>query len=154
MKVKSQRDFWSGVLFVAVGIAFAWGSTEYNFGSSARPGPAYFPFGLGLLLAVLGGVVLFKALTIESADGEPLGSVAWRPLIFIIAAICLFGVMLPRLGLVLTLPAVILLASMAGGEFKLKEALLNGVILTLMSWLIFIWGLRLVIPVWPALAGG
>ncbi len=154
MKIKSQRDFWSGFLFVAVGIAFAWGSTEYSFGSSARPGPAYFPFGLGVLLALLGGVVLFKALTIESADGDPIGAIAWRPLIVITAAICLFGLMLPKLGLVLTLPSVIVLAAFAGDEFKLKEALLNSAILTLMSWAIFVWGLRLVIPVWPEFLGG
>ena len=154
MKIKSQRDFWSGLLFVATGLAFAWGSTEYSFGSSARPGPAYFPFGLGVLLALLGGLVLFKALTIESADGDPVGAIAWRPLIVITAAICLFGLLLPRLGLVLTLPAVIVLSTLAGDEFKLKEALLNSAILTLMSWLIFIWGLRLVIPVWPEIFGG
>lgn len=153
MKIKSQRDFWSGFLFVATGLAFAWGSTEYSFGSSARPGPAYFPFGLGLLLAVLGGMVLFKALTIETEDGEPIGAVAWRPLIVIIAAICLFGLLLPRLGLVLTLPAVILLASLAGDEFKLKEVLLNCALLTFGSWLIFVWGLQLPMPVWPTVFG-
>ncbi|MCV2367121.1 tripartite tricarboxylate transporter TctB family protein [Roseateles oligotrophus] len=153
MKIKSQRDFWSGFLFVAVGLAFAWGSTEYSFGSSARPGPAYFPFGLGVLLALLGGMVLFKALTIETEDGEPIGSIAWRPLIIIVAAICLFGLMLPRLGLALTLPAVILLSSLAGDEFKLKDALLNSALLTFGSWLIFVWGLRLVIPVWPTVFG-
>ena len=54
MKIKSERDFWSGLMFLAIGIAFAWGATTYSFGSSARPGPGYFPFGLGILLAVLG----------------------------------------------------------------------------------------------------
>jgi hypothetical protein len=43
-----------------VGVGFAWGATAYNFGSSARPGPAYFPFGLGVLTACLGGLILFK----------------------------------------------------------------------------------------------
>ncbi len=154
MKINSQRDFLAGLLFVGVGLAFAWASKEYSFGSSARPGPAYFPFGLGVLLASLGGMVLFKALTIETEDGDPIGAVAWRPLIFIVAAILLFGLMLPRLGLLLTLPAVIVLSSLAGDEFKLKEALLNSAILTLLSWLIFVWGLRLAIPVWPAGFGG
>ncbi|MDC8773934.1 tripartite tricarboxylate transporter TctB family protein [Roseateles albus] len=151
MKIKSQRDFFSGLLFVAVGLAFAWASKEYSFGSSAQPGPAYFPFGLGVLLALLGGMVLFKALTIETEDGEPIGRVAWRPLLIIIAAICLFGWMLPRLGLVLTLPAVVLLSSLAGDEFKVKDALLNCALLTFGSWLIFVWGLRLIIPVWPTI---
>mgnify|MGYP000299459548 CR=1 FL=1 len=53
MKIKSQKDFWSGLMFVVVGIAFSWGATSYSFGSSARPGPGYFPFGLGILLAAL-----------------------------------------------------------------------------------------------------
>ena len=68
MKIKSQKDFWSGLLFVAIGIGFAWGATNYNFGSSARPGPGFFPFGLGLLMAILGSVVLFKALVVETED--------------------------------------------------------------------------------------
>ena len=60
MKIKSEKDFWSGLMFIAVGVAFAWGATNYSFGSSARPGPAYFPFGLGVLMAILGGMILFK----------------------------------------------------------------------------------------------
>jgi hypothetical protein len=61
MKIKSQKDFWSGLMFVVVGLGFAAGATNYNFGSSARPGPGFFPFGLGILLAVLGAMILFKA---------------------------------------------------------------------------------------------
>ena len=49
MKIKSQKDFWSGLMFLVVGIGFAWGALNYSFGSSARPGPGYFPFGLGIL---------------------------------------------------------------------------------------------------------
>jgi len=53
----AQKDFWAGLMFIVAGIAFAWGATNYSFGQSARPGPGYFPFGLGLLLAVLGGAL-------------------------------------------------------------------------------------------------
>ena len=63
MKIKSQKDFWSGLMFMAAGLGFAVGATNYSFGTSARPGPGYFPFGLGVLLALLGAVVLFKSLT-------------------------------------------------------------------------------------------
>jgi len=153
MKIKSQRDFWSGLMFVVVGIGFAWASTEYSFGSSARPGPGYFPFGLGVLLAILGGAVLFKALTIESEGGDPIGSVAWRPLLIMVAAIVLFGVALPRLGMAITLPLLITLSALAGDEFRWKDAILNSIILTVGSWVIFVWGLNLVIPVWPTIFG-
>jgi hypothetical protein len=79
LKIKSERDFWSGVMFIVVGVAFALGARYYSFGSSARPGPGYFPFGLGILMAILGGMVLFKAVTVDTEDGEPIGAWAWRP---------------------------------------------------------------------------
>ncbi|MDL5033111.1 tripartite tricarboxylate transporter TctB family protein [Pelomonas sp. APW6] len=149
MKIKSQRDFWSGLLFLLVGLTFAWGATEYQFGSSAKPGPGYFPFSLGVLLALLGGMVLFKAVTIESAEGDPIGPIAWRPLLVIVGAIALFGLALPRLGLVVTLPLLVFISSLAGDEFHWRDALISAVVLTAGSWLIFVWGLKLTIPVWP-----
>ena len=154
MKIKSQRDFWSGLMFVLLGLAFAWGSTEYSFGSSARPGPAYFPFGLGVLLAILGSMVLFKALTIESEGGDPIGEIAWKPLLIIVAAIIVFGLALPRLGLVITLPILVTMSALAGDEFRWRDALINSAVLTVGSWFIFVWGLNLVIPVWPTIFGG
>jgi hypothetical protein len=153
MKIKSERDFWAGMMFLVVGIAFAWGATTYNFGSSARPGPGYFPFGLGVLLALLGALELFKALTIESEGGDPIGHIAWKPLIVILAAVGLFGVALPRLGLVITLPLLVLISSWASDEFSLKATLINALVLITMSWLIFVKGLSLTIPVWPTIFG-
>lgn len=153
MKAKSQQDFWSGLMFIVVGVSFAWGALNYNFGSSARPGPGYFPFGLGLLLALLGALLLFKALTIESHDGDRIGTVAWRPLLVISASVALFGLLLPRLGLVVSLPILITGSALAGNEFHWKDALLNSVVLTLGCWLVFVVGLKLPLPLWPTLFG-
>lgn len=150
MKIKSQKDFWSGLMFVVTGLAFAAGATNYSFGTSARPGPGYFPFGLGVLLAVLGAVILFKALTIETEGGDRIGHIGWRPLCLIVAAVIGFGLLLPRLGLIISLPLLILVASLAGDEFKLKEVVINAIILTIGSWAVFIKGLNLVIPLWPS----
>ena len=54
MKIKSQRDFWSGLMFVATGIVFTVGATNYSLGTSARPGPGYFPLILSVIMALLG----------------------------------------------------------------------------------------------------
>jgi hypothetical protein len=113
VKIKSQRDFWSGLMFVTVGLGFAWGSLEYSFGSSARPGPAYFPFGLGLLLAVMGAAVWFASITVETEDGDRIGSIAWRPLIIITGAVVMFGFILPRLGMIASLPLLIVVSGRA-----------------------------------------
>ena len=149
MKIKSQKDFWSGLMFVATGLGFAWGAQFYSFGTSARPGPGYFPLGLGLLLAGLGALTLFEALTIETDDGEPIGAFAWKPLGTILVAVVLFGLLLPRLGMALTIPVLVMIASLAGDEFHWREALINSVVLAVGSWAIFILGLKLVIPLWP-----
>ena len=151
MKIKSERDFWSGLMFLVVGIAFAWGATSYSFGSSAKPGPGYFPFGLGVILALLGAVVLFKALTIETDGGDPIGAIAWKPLVVVLVAVAAFGVLLPRFGLVLTMPILIFVSAWASDEFSPKEAVISAVVLTLASWLIFVKGLGLTIPVWPTI---
>jgi len=92
MKIKNQRDFWSGLMFIVIGIAFAWGATSYNFG--------------------------------------------WA---------------LPHLGMVIALPLLVIGAAMASDEFHWKDAVINAVVLTIGCWVIFIWGLKLTIPLWPTL---
>ena len=154
MKIKSEKDFWSGLMFLVVGAAFAWGSTNYSFGSSARPGPAYFPFGLSVLMALLGAFELFKALTIETEGGEKIGAWAWKPLLIVVGAVAVFGWALPHLGMFLALPLLIVTAALAGDEFHWKDALINAVVLTIGCWVIFIYGLKLTIPLWPSFLSG
>ena len=154
MKIKSQKDFWSGLMFVAVGLGFAWGATNYSFGTSARPGPAYFPFGLGVLLAIMGALVWFASITVETEDGDPIGSIAWKPLVIITGSVVMFGFILPKLGMILSLPLLIIVAALAGDEFHWKDSVISVVVLTLGSWLIFIKGLSLVIPLWPSFITG
>ena len=149
MKIKSEKDFWSGLMFIVVGVGFAWGATNYSFGSSARPGPGYFPFGLGIIMAVLGALILFKALTVESDGGDKVGGIAWRPLAIVIGSVVLFGLLLPRLGMFVTLPLLVVTTALAGDEFHWGEALANAAVLTAGSWLVFIYGLNLTIPLWP-----
>ena len=154
MKIKSQRDFWSGLMFLVFGMSFAWGATEYAFGSSARPGPGYFPFSLGILLAVLGSLVLFKSLTLESEGGDPVGLFAWRPLIVIVGSVALFGAALPRLGLAFTLPVIVTLSALASSEFRWRDVLISSLALTIASWALFIVGLKLNLPLWPIYFNG
>jgi hypothetical protein len=152
MKIKSQKDFWSGLMFMLVGLGFAWGALSYSFGSSARPGPAYFPFGLGLLLAGLGAVELFKALMIETEGGDLIGPWPIKQLVLILAAVVIFGALIPKIGMAVALPLLIGISSLASGEFRWKEVLANIAILTVGSWAIFIKGLGLTIPLWPVFA--
>ena len=150
MKIKSQKDFVSGLALIAVGGAFAWGATNYSFGTSIRPGPGYFPFGLGIILAILGVMVLVEAFTVDRKDGDPIGAIPWRALLCIVGAIVFFGYFLPKLGFLISFPIMIIITSAGGREFTWKDAILNAFILTALSYAIFIYGLQLTIPLWPS----
>jgi Tripartite tricarboxylate transporter TctB family len=162
VKIKSQQDFYSGVMFIAVGLAFAWGATTYNIGEGARMGPGYFPLVLGLLLAALGAFILFESLVVETEDGEPIGKWAWKPLGFIIAANLLFGVLLgglpsiglPSMGMIVAIYGLTFVSSLAGDRFILKENIILATVLAIGSYLAFIVLLKLQFPVWPTFISG
>lgn len=153
MKIKSQQDFWSGLMFIAVGVGFAIGATNYSMGTSARPGAGYFPLILSVIMALLGCMVLFKSLTIETEDGQPIGSIAWRPLLVIVASIVVFGLVLPRLGMYLTIPLLMFMVGWADNDFRWKDWVIMSIVLTVGSWAVFIYGLNLTIPLKPAFMG-
>ncbi len=162
MKIKSQKDFFSGLMFTVVGASFAYGATSYNIGSGGRMGPGYFPLLLGVILAILGSAIMFKALVVETQDGEKIGKWAWKPLFFIIAANLLFGVLLgglpsvgiPAMGLIAAIFGVTIVSSLAGDTFNLKEVLILSVVLSIGSYLAFIMLLKLQFPVWPTFIVG
>jgi hypothetical protein len=158
VSIKSQKDFFSGLMFMGVGAAFAWGATGYTIGDGARMGPGYFPLALGVLLAFLGSIITFKALVVETVDGDKVGKLAWKPLFFIILANLVFGacigglplIGLKPLGLIIGIYLLTFIASLAGEEFAFKPVLILATILALMSYLAFIVLLKLQFPVWPA----
>ena len=157
MKIKSQQDFFSGLMFVVIGIAFAWGATNYNIGEGARMGPGYFPLALGILLAALGAFIIFEALVVETEDGEKIGAWAWKPLFFIIAANLVFGVLLgglpsiglPAMGMIAGIIVLTFVSELAGDEFNLKEVVILSIVLSIGSYLAFIVLLKLQFQVWP-----
>jgi hypothetical protein len=162
VKIKSQRDFFSGLMFLGVGIAFAWGATSYNIGNAARMGPGYFPLMLGAVLAALCGFIIFESLVVETEDGEPVGRWAWRPLGFVIAANLLFGVLLgglpsvklPYMGMVAAIVGLTFVAALAGDKFRFKEVAVLAIVLCIGSYLAFIVLLKLQFAVWPAFITG
>jgi hypothetical protein len=158
VNIKSQKDFFSGLMFMGVGMAFAWGASTYTIGNGARMGPGYFPLVLGVLLAILGIAITFTALVVETEDGDKVGKFAWKPLFFIIAANLVFGasigglplIGLKPLGLIVGIYLLTYIASHAGEEHNFKEVAVLATILAALSYVAFIVLLKLQFPVWPA----
>ncbi len=162
MKIKSQKDFFSGLMFMGIGVAFAWGATTYNVGNGARMGPGYFPLYLGVLMIILGAAITFKALVVETMDGEKIGKAAWRPLFFVILANLVFGALLaglpyfgfPAMGLIVAIYALTFISSMAEKGWKFKPTLILATVLAVGSYLAFVVALKLQFPVWPEFITG
>ncbi len=160
--IKSEKDFYSGLMFTIVGVGFAIGATTYNVGTGARMGPGYFPLLLGIILAFLGGLIMFQAVVSKSETGDKVGALAWRPLGYIIGANVLFGVLLggvpklgiPSFGMLVAIYGLTIVCSMAGEKFKLKEVLVLATILAVISYLAFVKLLNLQFPVWPSFIAG
>ena len=147
--IRNQKNFAAGLLYIAIGGAFAIGALNYKMGSADRMGPAYFPFWLGVLLAVIGAVVLAASLRATS-KADPLPRFDWRVLGWILFSVTLFGLLLDRLGLVASLVILVVISSRASHEFGWKGALLNAALLLALCVSAFVYGLGLQLPLWPS----
>ena len=149
MRIRHQKDFWSGVLFLAIGLAFAGLAQQYDLGTAQRMGPGYFPTVLGGLLATLGLVIAIKGLAREEADSD-IERFHFGPLAVVLGAVALFALLLRPAGLVAALLVLIGVSAYASHEFRLREVVPLAAFLVVLVLAVFIWGLGMVVPVWPA----
>jgi hypothetical protein len=145
-KIPRPKDFYAGLLFVAFGVFAIIIARNYPLGTAARMGPGYFPRLLGILLIVLGVALSLIALR---GRGTPLPGWKWRPVSIVLLSVVAFGLVLTHVGLVLSTIGLIVVASTASREFRLRESLLSGALLAALSVGVFVIGLKLQLPIWP-----
>ena len=160
MKIGHPKNFWGGVLFAVIGLSFAviakgvkLGDSVlapgYTMGTPARMGPAFFPFWLGLLLLVLGLVIAASGLREKGGKDAAFPRFHWGPILYVLGAVGLFGVILKPVGMLLGGVTLIVIASMGSAGFVLKRSIILGVILSSFCALVFVGGLKLPIPLCP-----
>ncbi|MFW7341511.1 tripartite tricarboxylate transporter TctB family protein [Pollutimonas sp. H1-120] len=152
MQLKNKQDFWSGIMFVALGVGFALGASNYSMGTAARMGPGYFPFWLGVLLALLGAVVALGAMS-PKADDVEMEKFDWKIAIIIIGSVVGCGVIFDYLGVYISVFLLVFISSMASHIFDWRVAGATGIALVLFTWLAFVKGLGLIFPLWPVFLG-
>lgn len=149
LSIRNQKDIAAGVLYVLFGAAFSIGALQYKLGDPSRMGPGWFPFWVGVLLVVVGACTALGGLRL-SASPERIKAFELRALAWVIGAVVLFGLLLQPLGMVAALAVLVVVASLASHEFTWTGALASAVVLILFSAAVFIWGINLQIPLWPA----
>jgi len=148
MEIKSPKDFWAGVMFVAFGAGMAAiAVNNYQMGTAVRMGPAYFPALLGGLLAALGLVLVLRALVLK---GAAVAMFHYRPLLLILGACVVFGYVVKPLGLVGALVLLVFISAFGGHEFKWKEVAWLTLVLVIFAVVVFVKGLTLPFPICPS----
>jgi len=145
MKYLNDKDIASGLMFILAGAIGLYLMAGFDFGSTARPGPGFFPIVLSILLMVIGIAVSAGGFLRQS---DPIDRFALRPFILITFAVSVFAFSIEPFGLVPSVIATSVIASFARPNYGLMHGLILAVGLAAFSALLFVVGLNLPIPLW------
>lgn len=145
MKVdlRNNKDFFAGLLMLAIGAGGFYMALGYPFGTAVRMGPGYFPRVLAGILMAFGLFVLIRGiLTSEKVTGKW----GWKPLAFITVSLVAFGFVMDRYGLIPALVVMFFVAALGGHEFKFIEVLILTAVMSAFAVGVFVYGLGLPYP--------
>jgi putative tricarboxylic transport membrane protein len=145
MRIRAPKDFWSGLMFVAIGASFIVLARQFRLGDLHRMGPAMFPIMVGGLLAGLGLALAGRAFVL---DGPPVERFHARPLGVSLLAIVLFGLALQWFGLVPAVAVLVLVGAYAARDVNLPQTVGLAAAMVAFSVVIFVWLLGLPLPLW------
>jgi len=148
LKIRNQRDFGAGIMYMVIGLFFTIVATQYPMGTAAKMGPGYFPFWLGILMTLLGLLVLVKSMGAKAAI-ESIPKFNWKIIAQITGAVVLYGILLPTLGFVVAVFVLVFMSASASHEFHWKGTLINATFLVVFTYSVFVLGLKLQFPLLP-----
>jgi hypothetical protein len=152
MRIRNPRDFWAGAIYLALAIVGIWIGQDYQLGTSERMGPGYFPTALGSILAIFGVVSIARSFI---HPGEAISAVAWRPLAFILGSTVLFGLLLPRVGVLIALPCLIVVSAFASRNSRFDVTSIAALLgLVAFCVMVFVKGLGVPMPLIGTWLGG
>jgi putative tricarboxylic transport membrane protein len=146
MRIRSPKDFWSGLVFIAIAVAFMALAARYRLGTAEKMGPGFFPIMIGIVQAGLGAILLGRSFVL---DGPPLERMRLSPLAITVVAVVLFGIALSWLGLAAAIAAFVIVGAYADRSSRLVESIALAVALIFFSVAMFVWVLGLPLQVWP-----
>ena len=141
---RNAKDFWTGVIYIAIGGAAIIIGRDYGMGTAMKMGPAYFPVILSSLLILIGALSVIRSFF---KPGTPVGTVAWKGLALVISSTVLFGFVVRGAGMIIALPLIVILSAYASTRFRWKYALALAAGVTVFCILVFQVGLGVPLPI-------
>jgi hypothetical protein len=149
--IRSTKDFWTGLIYIVIGLSAVLIGREYGMGSAVRMGPAYFPFILGMILIAIGAIAVIRAFIVQ---GTPIGGFAIKGLLLVISSVFLFGLIVRDAGIVIALPLLVILSAVASSRFRWLPTIALAAGLTVFCVFVFIKGLGVPLPLLGPWFGG
>ena len=153
MRIVDQKNFAAGLLYIVFGGAVTIASAGFQIGTAARMGPGYFPLMVGGALVVTGLVVLFGALGGANEPTEGIGRWDLKAVLAVAAGVVAFALLIRPLGLVVAVPALILVSAFADAQRAWRNVVIAILVLLPLTWLIFVAILGLQLRLLPGFVG-
>src|SRR5262252_7556002 len=144
--VRAPREFYGGLLLVAVALFALWASRDLPGMRGFAFGPGTAPHIFAIVLMVLGIAV---AATGVLTKGPGIDRFHFRGPFFVTLSVVLFAWLVRPLGLVIASFLSILAAAGATTEARLFETIIWGAVLTAFCCLLFPYALNLPMQLWP-----
>ena len=146
MRIRSPKDFWAGLIFIAIGAAFICSRASTGSAPCIAWVPPCSRSWSARCLAVLGAIIALRSFVLA---GEPVPRFYARPIGVSLLAIVLFGVALQWLGLVAAVAVLVLVGAYAAREVRPLETVALAAVMIVFSVAVFVWLLGLPLPLWP-----
>ena len=146
VRIRNAQDLCCGLLFLAAATFFFVTGLDLPVGTAVRMGPGYTPRLLCGLIAVVGAILTVRGF---SVDGERMEGWGLRPLVFVLGSMLIFAFAIERLGLVITVGMVVVFSSFSMPGARPVELGIVAAAMAAMCSAIFVFGLKLLIPLWP-----
>jgi Tripartite tricarboxylate transporter TctB family len=114
--IATRRDFWTGVIYIAVGLCALAMARHYALGSAARMGPGYFPTVVASLLVMVGVAIVVRSFF---RQGALIDRFAWKPTLLVLGSITAFAFLIGRAGLIVAAAVLLLGCAAASERFRL-----------------------------------
>jgi putative tricarboxylic transport membrane protein len=146
--IRNPQDFYGGLALAAIALFALWASSDLSGMRGFSFGAATAPRLFAVMLGLTGAVVALIGLIVP---GPALERYAIRGPLLVTASILFFAVAIRPLGLIITSFICIMISAAASPEVKWGQSIVWAAILTVFCSLLFVYGLKLPLQLWPNL---
>ncbi|MFB3884821.1 MAG: tripartite tricarboxylate transporter TctB family protein [Thermodesulfobacteriota bacterium] len=140
----------SGLIIMAFAALVCFDSSKLTFGTPGRPGPGFFPLGLGSLLLLLSLIFVFKTAFkwngISDSARTLWAGLRWKQIPYTLAALLGYALVLNRVGYLICTWILMTYLFWGKGTKRKGFAIIGAVIVSVISYVIFRGFLKVRLP--------